>query len=945
MREKRTPRLGRPLAAWARRPRNSGVKRPGARGPLAVVLVALLAVAVLGTGGPVLLAPLGLAALGAAAFWTWARHRGRGKTLSLDPESEAAPEAVPAGHTGLYFVLLGLVAAAAVAWLLLGLLPAAASVVPPLHRALHRWSSGDGLAAVLAGGAARASHTAEPAPHAFLDYTFSAINLGMAAFLLRLRPRDRTARLFALGMLGASVAFNLQGHEALSLVPPRIYDAVDVVHLLGFHAIAGMSYIFALLLFPDGRLPARRRAGYVVVAVAGGLLVAMLAAGGDHTLGLVVVFGLLTPVAGLGAQVQRYRRARVPEARQQSRILIWALAFALAAGIAGLSATIALSSAGPRGSTRDYEFRAPAPGTYVFICDPHPDTMRGLVEFVGDPGLPRVVEVAAKGERFDRRRLRLPANGEVVVRFTNLDSDAHNVAIYRSLERREGQDILVGTLFSRQGLGPQIFRVFLLVFGVIPVALLVGLLRFRLWDVDRVVKKTLLYGALAGFIGLVYVAVVVGAGSLVGKDLVTSIAATAIVAVAFEPVKEWLQRVANLLVYGHRATPYEVVSRFSDRVAETDALGEVTPRMARIVAEGTGADQARVWLRIGGRLVPVASWPADAPAVPPLALAAAGLPPFEGADRAVPVLHRGEVLGALTVSKTKQALTPAEERLLQGLASQAGIVLRNVALREQLKRKVEEISAQAAELRRSRQRIVAAQDRERRSLERDIHDGAQQHLVALAVKLGLARTLAARDTARARALLVEIGGETEEGLETLRNLARGIYPPVLSEQGIAAALRDHARRVALPVLVEADDLGRLPQGVETAVYFCCLEALQNIAKYASASRIAIRIERVDGELAFTVSDDGIGFDPAAAARGMGLQNMADRVESLGGALEVRSAPGAGTTVSPAGCPCSSGSRWHEEPYDVLAGVGIVRDLVHARRGWPRLHPGEPDRAP
>jgi signal transduction histidine kinase len=225
----------------------------------------------------------------------------------------------------------------------------------------------------------------------------------------------------------------------------------------------------------------------------------------------------------------------------------------------------------------------------------------------------------------------------------------------------------------------------------------------------------------------------------------------------------------------------------------------------------------------------------------------------------------------------------SKERLVRDLATQAGLVLRNARLLE--------------ELRASRQRIVAAQDEERRRLERNIHDGAQQQLVALSVKARLAQQLVGRDAERAEAVLGEIASDTGEALDTLRDLARGIYPPLLADRGLAAALEAQSRRAALPVAVVAEGLGRFPQEVEATVYFTCLEALQNVAKYAHAGSATIALGREDGSLSFEVRDDGVGFDPAATAYGTGVQGMVDRVAALGGTLDVRSAPGRGTTVS------------------------------------------------
>ena len=428
----------------------------------------------------------------------------------------------------------------------------------------------------------------------------------------------------------------------------------------------------------------------------------------------------------------------------------------------------------------------------------------------------------------------------------------------------------------------------------IPVAAGIAILRYHLYDIDVVISRTLVYGALALFITAVYVAIVVGIGALIGSggrpNIALSIVATAVVAVAFQPVRERLQKVANRLVYGKRATPYEVLSQFSERVAESYAADDVLPRMARVLADGTGADRADVWLRAGDLLRQAASWPTDSADVEPSRVIGDALPEMLEADRAVEVRHQGELLGALTVTKRKgESLTPVEEKLLDDLASQAGLVLKNVGLTAELLARLEDLRA-------SRQRLVAAQDEERRRLERNLHDGAQQNLVALKVKLGLAEMFVEKDPARAKATLAELKADTDEALETLRDLARGIYPPLLADQGLPAALESQARKATLPVEVQADGIGRYPQDVEAAVYFCCLEALQNVQKYAGAGKATIELDQNDGALTFAVEDNGKGFDADNTPRGSGLQNMADRLDALGGSLDIASSPEHGTRL-------------------------------------------------
>jgi signal transduction histidine kinase len=427
----------------------------------------------------------------------------------------------------------------------------------------------------------------------------------------------------------------------------------------------------------------------------------------------------------------------------------------------------------------------------------------------------------------------------------------------------------------------------------LPVASTIAILKYRLYDIDVVINKTVVYGLLAAFFTVVYVAIVVGIGTAFGSrsSRLLTVLAAVVMAVAFQPVREWARRLANRLVYGKRATPYEVLSDFSERAAGAYSTEDVLPRMARILAEGTGATRAEVWLRVGDELRPTASWPQGSEMESArLRVAGDELPEFPGNAGAFPVRHQGELLGALTLDKPpSEPLTPTETKLLTDLASQVGLVLRNVRLTSELQARLEDLRA-------SRQRLVVAQDEERRRLERNLHDGAQQQLVALAVKLGIAETLARKDPDRTAEMLSGLKADTGEALDNLRDLARGIYPPLLADKGLGAALDSQARKAAVPTTVEVDSVGRYPQEVEAAVYFCCLEALQNVAKYASASTATIRLLADHGSLRFEIEDDGAGFETATTGYGTGLQGMADRLDAIGGTFEVRSRPGEGTTV-------------------------------------------------
>jgi len=440
---------------------------------------------------------------------------------------------------------------------------------------------------------------------------------------------------------------------------------------------------------------------------------------------------------------------------------------------------------------------------------------------------------------------------------------------------------------------------FIVLVPFVPVAAGIAIMKYRLYDIDVVISKTIVYGSLAAFITAVYILVVVGIGSLGSgslhagsrPNLGLSILATAVVAVAFQPVRERMQHLANRLVFGKRATPYEALSDFAGRMGGAYAAEDVLPRMARVLAEGTGADRAAVWLKDGAELVAGACWPADAWPPSRAALRDGEVPAIAGADRVALVHYQGETLGALSASKRPgENLTPVEGKLMSDLAAQAGLVLRNIGLTEQLR-------ARLAELQASRLRIVAAADDQRRRIERNIHDGAQQQLLAIAAKLAAAESVAGRDEERERALVAQLKTQTSEALGTLRELARGIYPPLLADQGLTVAVTTQASKAPGPVEVNAGGLGRYPAEIETAIYFCCLEALQNAARHAPASAVRVSLAEDRGQVMFTVTDDGPGFDPAAVAAGSGLRNMSDRLAALGGSCQVDSCPGGGTTVA------------------------------------------------
>ena len=434
--------------------------------------------------------------------------------------------------------------------------------------------------------------------------------------------------------------------------------------------------------------------------------------------------------------------------------------------------------------------------------------------------------------------------------------------------------LVVGETFGESILAQAFFLTTFSMIGIgVPVAMGVAVLRYRLYDLDVVIKKTVLYATVAALLTAVFVVAAVVIGSLAGRSNTAAVVVAAVIGVSFWPALRVARRIADRVVYGRRATPYEILAEFSGRVGSAYESDDVLPRMARILRDAVGASRATVWLRVGDELRPAAVSPTGDEAHP-ISLTDEVLPSL-AADAAIEVRDRDELLGALAVSMpANDPMNPSKERLVRDLASQAGLVLRNVRLIE--------------ELRASRERIVNAQDERARILERNIHDGAQQQLVALSVKLGLAGQLAQRDADKAKAMLEGLQRDATDAIENLRDLARGIYPPLLADKGLTAAVEAQARKSPVPVVVDANGIGRYRREAEAAVYFCVLEALQNVAKYADASQVQIRLESRHGDLAFEVTDDGSGFD-LSTAHGLGLTNMRDRVEALGGSLRIRAA--------------------------------------------------------
>jgi signal transduction histidine kinase len=429
--------------------------------------------------------------------------------------------------------------------------------------------------------------------------------------------------------------------------------------------------------------------------------------------------------------------------------------------------------------------------------------------------------------------------------------------------------------------------------ALLPVAVLVAILRYRLLEADILIRKSLVYGALWILIALAYVGAAAALGIAAGGrvPLAVAVLLTVVVTLAFQPARRRLEALADRWVFGERLGGYELLTRFGSTLEETFDPEELFARLAHTVRRGLRVSWARVLVRRptgeGFVLDPQA---------------AAGIEPDAPVDPAasVPLSHGGEVLGTIEIGPKEEGELSEEDRsLLETLARQAALAIRNARLASDLSVSLAEIKVQAEELRASRKRLVSAGDAERRRIERNIHDGVQQELVALIANLRLARNQLSRDTAEADQTLASLQGEAGHVLEDLRELAHGIHPSLLSDHGLVEAIEARAARLPIPVSVHADAPSRearFADEIEGAAYFVASEALANVLKHAGASRATVGVAFAGGSLELEVSDDGAGFE-GSETEGSGLASMSDRVEALGGRLTLRSRPGEGTRIS------------------------------------------------
>jgi signal transduction histidine kinase len=414
---------------------------------------------------------------------------------------------------------------------------------------------------------------------------------------------------------------------------------------------------------------------------------------------------------------------------------------------------------------------------------------------------------------------------------------------------------------------------------LLPGAIIYGVLRHRLFDLDLVVRKSIAYGAALLLIAAAYAVIAATPGPMLGNRVPVTLAViiTIAAALAFQPLRRRLESVVSRRLFGDRVQQYQLLKNLGTTMEQTAELDELLPRLAHAIRDGIGASWVRVRLRDAD-----GSWLDEPQGV-------AGEVTGDNAAGA-DLVRAGDLVGRVDLGPKPGGYATADLELLTTVAAQATTAVANVRLATQLKEGLEELST-------SRVRLIAAQDAERRRIERDLHDGIQQEVVALIAGLRLARNRLSRDQLTTDEL-TNLQDQAREMLQDLRELAHGIHPPVLSDNGLVAALESRVTRFPISVQILADDGlrdERFSEEVEGTAYFVACESLTNVAKHAGTHGARIRLSHLGNRLCLVVEDDGRGFGSNGARSG-GLANIRDRVEALHGKLTIESRLGAGTSV-------------------------------------------------
>lgn len=649
----------------------------------------------------------------------------------------------------------------------------------------------------------------------------------------------------AAGALAIFLALHAARAELLS-------DSGDVFVALMYFGTGGVAYVFAV----RNRAATRLLAITSLVVIGFTIAYALARGGGWPEVVILQTFSWTIPCAVLslfavfpdGAYQRTYERA----------IVVAAFVFGVLLQAAQIAGSEILS-------TEQFvatQLRAPNPlfVTSLRSLGPVATSVLGYFQFSIVIALALLILRYRRSRSELRRQIRWPIFG-IAVTF-----GAVNLLFF--LPTSNGPENLVDGI------------VFFGLLALVPVPLAIGILNPPWLDVDLVIRRSLVYGVLWLLITASYVGVATIVGIALGQrvPLELAILLTIAATLVFQPARQWLEKLGDRLIFGHRLGGYQMISRLGTRLESSAGAEDVAGTVAAIVQSGLSAH----WVRV------------DLNRPEPTAVAIAGAEPANGAVAALtaPLVHSDQVVGRIECGpKIQGVYTPADQELLTTLGRQAALSIRNSQLSAELSQRLEELAA-------SRKRLVQADDAARRRLERDLHDGVQQQLVGLLARLGLARNQIRRDSELASATLREAQLDAQRTLESVQELARGIHPAVLTDRGLVEAVKERATRMTIPIEVTADGLAagtRFGSDLEGAGYFFVGEALANVLKHAQASRVEVRIACDRDRLRIEVSDDGRGFDASHAERS-GLRGLQDRVEILGGRMDLTSRPGNGTIL-------------------------------------------------
>lgn len=724
--------------------------------------------------------------------------------------SAAGGRSATAGYVG----LLAVCTVVSLGWLAVGMVVTVAGYWPGVLDSLRTAAAGG---STWARGVVEAAPRSEPLDQAVLDHGFSALNLVIAAVLLRHARRSWSLRLLVIAMVGSAGAFNLQAHAAAVAVEIATGWSVGHVHQVVLHGVASTAYILALLVFPTVSWTARHwrgPAGNLLITVGVGtlLLVGFGTALLPHTTSCILFFGFLVPIAGLVVLPARVRRGATSEQRTQARLLLSVLVAAFATAAVLAVVTLVLAGLGQSGLT---------------LYDP-------------------TAHAVAGGER--------PT--ALLFWFSRLASAAIATAV------------LVATVGARPGTTEQLF--------------------------GRGLAATLV----AALAGGAYAVVRAALGDRWGVPGVgapaTAVLAAVPVALVFLPLYLRVENLVDRLLYGPRPTPYSVLAGVAALSHTTATDAPDLARVAEAVAHGLGATTCRLTVRRPGLRDRTYSWTdGDTDA---------------GDLVTVPISQGDDELGEIAVDRAAVAGLHAQRRhLLEDIADSLRVVLQASRSGIELERQLRAAVAHGEAIAVARRAAVAEMDSERRRIERDLHDGAQHHLVTLGLTLGLVEhQVGTGQIHEARERLDQLMVQVDVAEAVLAETATGVSSAALSERGLAAALSAALSGALPPVTVECDGVPasrRFPAEIGDTAYFCCLEAVNNARKHAPGVPVTVSIAELDGTLRMAVCDTGPGFTPepvpgtgAPAAAGRGLRNVTARITAVGGTIAIRSAPGAGTTV-------------------------------------------------